>query len=332
MSDGALPLSEGAVGQAVVDLQERLLAVGITPLTDVLGTFGPSTRAGVEKFQRLRGLRIDGVVGVTTWTTLVEAGLRLGDRLLYRTHPMLRGDDVAELQSRLCSLGFDTGRVDGIFGDHTAQALAEFQRNLQLPIDGTAGVATVSELVRVSGRHQTLEHVTAVRERELHRSGPPSLRGRHLGIGEIGGLSAISASLSRHLSSRGARVTLLHHPEESGQASEANAASVDVYVGLRLLPDQTVCTCSYYSSYTFESPAGKDLANRIANIVPQKLGIPALAQGMSLTVLRETRMPAVVLEFGPTELLVERGAHIVDVITDSLDRWAASTVENHQKP
>ena len=49
---------------------------------------------------------------------------------------MLRGDDVAELQQRLCTLGFDTGRVDGIFGDATVRALGEFQRNAGLPVDG----------------------------------------------------------------------------------------------------------------------------------------------------------------------------------------------------
>ena len=52
---------------------------------------------------------------------------------------MLRGDDVAELQQRLCTLGFDTGRVDGIFGDATVRALGEFQRNAGLPVDGIVG-------------------------------------------------------------------------------------------------------------------------------------------------------------------------------------------------
>ena len=62
---------------------------------------------------------------------------------------MLRGDDVAELQQRLCTLGFDTGRVDGIFGDATVRALDEFQRNAGLPVDGIVGGATLQELVRL---------------------------------------------------------------------------------------------------------------------------------------------------------------------------------------
>ena len=327
MSNGALPLIEGCSGDAVADLQSRLAVCVSTPLTDPVGSFGPSTRAGVEQFQRLRGLRIDGVVGPSTWNTLVEAGLKFGDRLLYRTHPMLRGDDVAELQSRLCSLGFDTGRVDGIFGDLTAHALAEFQRNLGLNVDATAGLDTVSELLRVSGRHLSLELVTAVREREAHRSGPPTLRGRHLGIGEIGGLGTVASLLARKLGGEGARVTLLHHPEESGQATEANTAGVDVYVGIRIVAEAKEATCSYYQGYSFESPAGRDLATRIAESLPQKLAVPASATGMSLAVLRETQMPAVVLELGPTEMVVERGALLVDLLLDALSNWAAATTD-----
>ena len=47
---------------------------------------------------------------------LIEAGWRLGDRLLVLAAPQLRGDDVTELQDALNQLGFDCGRPDGIFG------------------------------------------------------------------------------------------------------------------------------------------------------------------------------------------------------------------------
>ena len=59
---------------------------------------------------------------------------------------MLRGDDVAELQQRLCALGFDSGRVDGIFGDDLGRA-GRVPGNAGLPVDGIAGATTVSELL-----------------------------------------------------------------------------------------------------------------------------------------------------------------------------------------
>ena len=70
---------------------------------------------------------------------LVEAGYRLGDRSLYLHSPMMRGDDVADLQLRLGGLGFDAGRIDGVFGPDSARALLDFQRNTGLATDGIAG-------------------------------------------------------------------------------------------------------------------------------------------------------------------------------------------------
>ena len=93
------------------------------------GGFCPATEDAVRAFQTGRGLRCDGRCDEQTWTALVEASWKLGDRLLFLTSPNLRGDDVAELQSRLGRLGFDCGRVDGILGPSTARALEEFQSN-----------------------------------------------------------------------------------------------------------------------------------------------------------------------------------------------------------
>ena len=323
MIEGALPLAEGAESEAVSDLQTRLLATGVSPITDPKGLYGPSTRAAVESFQRQRGLRIDGIVGPMTWSTLAEASLCLGDRLLYRAHPMQRGDDVADLQTRLCSLGFDTGRVDGIFGDQTAQALAEFQRNVQLPVDAMAGLATVSELVRVSSRHQTLELVSMVRERERHRSAEPTLRGRHVGIGEVDALSAVTATLSRRLGAHGARVTLIHDEGESAQAQAANDAGVDVYLGLRLAAEPGAWGCAWYKGYSYESTAGRDLAVCVASGITEHFDTSVSASGMSLVVLRETRMPAVLLEGGPAEVVVERTGALVELLLNALIQWAS---------
>src|SRR5205807_4048981 len=120
-------LRRGATGEAVRDLRHRLAQAGHDTGPDEPGTFGEGTEVAVRAFQERRGLRVDGTCGPQTWASLVEAGFRPGDRLLYYTSPMLRGDDVAELQRRLGALGFDAGRVDGIFGEDTQRAVLEFQ-------------------------------------------------------------------------------------------------------------------------------------------------------------------------------------------------------------
>lgn len=328
LGSAALPLTEGARGDAVTDVQGRLLALGFGPIGDSPGTFGRSTRAAIEAFQRHRGLRVDGVCGLQTWHTLVEAGYRLGDRLLYRRTPMLRGDDVAELQLRLCGIGFDTGRVDGIFGDLTARALREFQENAALPTDGIMGPDTLRELRRVAPVHAPVHLVSTVRARELLRQAPPTLSGRHVAIGEPGGLSAPVAALRRRLASLGATVTILQHPVDSIQAQQANAAGADVYFSLRLEPERSGCTSAFYSGYRDESVGGRLLAEAVQRMVPPALGVPDLGvHGMSLTVLRETRMPAVAVDIGPVTVAVEHGASLADALAAALAAWACGPWE-----
>ena len=72
---------------------------------------------GPRTSSRSAGLTVDGVVGPQTFRRLDEARWALGDRVLtYTVGHLVPGDDVAALQQRLSDLGFDLGRVDGIFG------------------------------------------------------------------------------------------------------------------------------------------------------------------------------------------------------------------------
>ena len=312
----------------MADLQHRLDEVGLPWLPDAEGLFGVGTAAAVEAFQHRRGLRVDGICGGQTWGALVEAGFRLGDRFLYLHAPMFRGDDVADLQQRLSALGFDTGRVDGIFGGLTSSALADFQRNVSLPVDGILGASTLRELKRVMPRHADPELVSTVRDREQLRRAPRTLLGRRLAIGEEGGLDVLVTAVRRHLTASGAEVVPLLHPDGSLQAAAANAAEVEAYVGLRLDPDRTRCSASYYAGYRYESAGGRRLAELVQALAAVALGIaPDGVQGMSLPVLRETRMPAVICELGPPAMVVAHAGELADAIVEALTLWAVTPLE-----
>lgn len=144
------PIAQGDRGPAVEDVQKRLLVLGfdLGP-TGVDGVFLGSTLAAVKRFQRERSLSEDGTVGDETWSALVDATFRLGDRLLYLRYPYLHGADVSMLQGALNVLGFACGAPDGIFGAYTERAVGEFQSNVGLPHDGIAGPETVRAIERL---------------------------------------------------------------------------------------------------------------------------------------------------------------------------------------
>ena len=233
---------------------------------------------------------------------------------------MQRGDDVAELQRRLGMLGFDPGRIDGIFGSTTASALTEFQANAGLPSDGIAGHESVALLDRLAGRGRSTQGVSEVREREAMRHAPTTLSGRRLAIGEAGGLEVLVRGVHRALVLAGAEVVVLQHPDGSALAAGANAADAELYLDLAL--DDERCHGAYYAATGFESPGGKRLASMLDELVPPVLGQPrGVSVGMRLAVLRETRMPAVHYAIGPPLEAVSRLPDLALAVSRAITRW-----------
>lgn len=322
-----LPLRRGTGGEAVADLQRRLRDAGHHTDGDEPGEYGPATEAAVLRFQRSRGLRDDGICGNETWASLVDAGHRLGDRLLLERAPMLRGDDVAELQRELGGLGFDAGRVDGFFGPATARAVAEFQRNVGLPTDGVCGPATVDAVRRFAGRTGPGSTVARIREVDHLRRTPPGLTGRRIAIGDGGEAAALTEALGWALRSCGAVVTVLQHPDEGDRAQAANGFDAAVFVGIAVRDDPGTAA-SYYGREGFESVGGRRLAEMVLDALGDGVLAPdGPARGMRLQLLRETRMPAVLIEVGPPAVAVEHAPSFVDALGRAIARWATEPME-----
>ena len=332
--DAALPLRSGATGESVRDLQRRLARAGHVA-ADSLGVYGPATEAAVRAFQERRGLRVDGICGVQTWSSLVEAGHQLGDRLLYLRSPMLRGDDIAALQALLGALGFDAGRVDGIFGPDTQHAVAEFQRNAGLTTDGICGPATIAGLRRVSGRGPIDEAagpgppkpVASLHEAEALLAAPAAVTGKRIMIGERGGVAALADALGRALTEAGATTSVVHHPDDHEQAAAANAFEAAAFLAL-VIREEPGVACAYYGREGYESVGGRRLAELVSERLDATvLGAPAeTPRGMRLDILRETRMPAVVVELGSPETVVERMALVVAHLAAMVEEWSRHPV------
>jgi N-acetylmuramoyl-L-alanine amidase len=154
------------------------------------------------------------------------------------------------------------------------------------------------------------------------------LKGIRIVIGEVGGMASVARALNRHLVRLGALTTTLHDPDEHAQAQAANEASADLFLALRLLPTNRGVSCAYYAGYRDESVAGRHLAELIASSAPSLLDVANLgARGMSVAILRETRMPAVLVEVGPVEVIVEGAATLADAVASALVQWVQTSSE-----
>lgn len=287
--------------------------------------FCASTEAALRTFQRQRGLRDTGFCDEETWKAIVEASWRLGDRLLVLVAPNLRGDDVSELQAALARIGFDCGRVDGIFGPGTARALEDFQRNSGLYVDGVCGPDTVKGLQVLARQTGTGPGVSTVRELESLTASARELAELRVVVGQFGGLSALSRQLVQALRQRGATVAVTDEPDAAAQAAASNRFAANVYIGFEA-GTQSGATVHYYAVPQFESAGGRRLAEAIeAECAAEVPACTPAVAGMRLPVLRETRMPAVLLTLGEVQLALDHAPDLVRAVVAALAIWSGAT-------
>ena len=259
----------------------------------------------------------DGICGAGTWAALVEAGHRLGDRLLYLRRPYQRGEDVADLQRRLGALGFSAGRVDGILGPDTAAAISALQENAGLTADGICGPDTVAVLERIpSGDSHSMEMLL---ERERLRSRPRLLSAAPIALA---GADSLVEAAARVLRRRGAKVVVLAQRDGSAVAAAANDLDTSVLLDVQLADSQS-CEAFYFETEGFTSSGGRHLAGMLATELGGVLDVPGIAGGMRLPLLRESRMPAVACRLGPPPLVVEQQGVLAERIAQCLANWIA---------
>jgi N-acetylmuramoyl-L-alanine amidase len=313
------PLKRGQHGEPIRDLQRRLGAAGYSPDGAEAGLFCASTEAALQKFQQARGLHASGVCDEQSWLAIIEAGWKLGDRLLVLTAPQLRGDDVEDLQRALNHVGFDCGRSDGILGPATIRALVDFQHNCGIDADGICGRKTVHMLDVLRRQSGSGPGVASVREIESVRR-TTSLHSLRIVVGQFGGLSSIGRSVARSLRQRGATVMSTDEYDAAAQAAAANRFAATMYIGFEAQP--YVCAdIAYFAVPSFESVGGRSLGAHLVRELDGVLPIPPTLRGMRLPVLRETRMPAVLCSVGPVRDVVDATGALTAAVVQAARRW-----------
>lgn len=139
-------LRYGSTGAEVSTLQNRLIELGyLTGTAD--GKFGIATKSALIAFQKASNLVGDGVAGAKTLAALnstTAAGNTVSTSTTLRVGTV--SDAVKDLQNRLITLGYLTGKADGNFGVQTSLALIAFQKANGLTADGVAGAKTLNKI------------------------------------------------------------------------------------------------------------------------------------------------------------------------------------------
>lgn len=315
---------KGSSGREVRDIQGRLADAGFLSESSAelkSSQFGEETDRALRAFQQKRGLIADGIVGPDTWRSLVEASRILGNRFLYIHEPPIRGDDVADLKRRLNSLGFYSGKENGIFDQDVAVAVEHFQRNSGLSPDGIVGTKTVEALIRLT-RVTKPTSVATVHESE---KGLPTggIEGRRVMLdaghgyppdpGVVGEGGLRESDVAERIVEMTGRLLFKSHAvvlytrrrseflAEEERARRANELAVEALVSIHLNsssdPKAGGASCYYFASGNYRSPYGYRLANHIQDQLVRSLGVQdCRTHGMAVPLLRETRMPVVIVE------------------------------------
>ena len=150
-------------GDSVAQLQEMLISLGyLSGKAD--GNYGAQTVEAVRNFQKANGLTVDGSAGEETQKVLYGGNAKKASAAATATPKAgatatpapttsggtlkigSKGSEVTALQKKLISLGYLSGKADGIYGTKTAAAVKAYQKAKKLTADGIAGEKTLSSL------------------------------------------------------------------------------------------------------------------------------------------------------------------------------------------
>ncbi len=316
-------IKKNSAGEKVTDIQRRLKLLGYNlGVTDIDGIFGVETENAVRKFQQDRGLLVTGLIDQETWQELVDAGYKIGDRMLYLKYPPFRGDDVRTLQVWLKTLGFYPHDENGIFCEKTHKALVEFQNDMNIADDGIVGEETVQNLKslkRIIVSRETSQFPlikNPERRKELkenkiildYSENIEDMKNSEEYFNEKIYICRSIVNFCRDILSKNGIETLLSIGDDERQniflydrIAYANRSEADLLVSIDLNysvdGDANGCSCFYFKGLKSHSIPGYRIANLIQDKITSSLKVlDCRVHGANYAILKETSMTSVLVE------------------------------------
>ena len=268
--------------------------------------------AQIRSFQQNRGLNVTGYIDAVTARAFEEAQWKLGDRSLNLQEPTpMRGDDVGALQSRLTEMGFNCGRVDGIYGPRTGAAVKEFQQSVGIVVDGKCGPETIIGLLRltriVSGGAPTL-----MRESAAQRNRGPALANKVIVLNPDGDdalVYDVAVRTEGRLLALGASVFLTrgvsNNPTETERITFTNQSGADLMISLHVdsYKNEIAHGAATYFYGSDAHGVHSIVGERFASLVQREICartdlVNCRTHAMAWDLLRLTRAPSVQIDLG----------------------------------
>ncbi|SDW43677.1 N-acetylmuramoyl-L-alanine amidase [Marinococcus luteus] len=294
-------LSINDEGEEVQELQEKLNEAGFHVMDDPNAYFDEDTETAVEEFQQEYELAIDGVAGPETLAKLDEVQEEEENTDPGVLKAESTGQAVVDLQEDLHQLEYFQGTYTEEYNSETSDAVAAFQREHGLAIDGIAGPNTLDAI-----------------DGELNQSAPGTLRGKTVVVdpghgGYDGGAAAngleekdivldTGLKLKSDLEAMGATVVMTRETDRYLSLNErtevANNANADAFVSVHVNAGGGVGDESYWYG-EHEAERSERLAEDVQEQLIEATG--ATDRGVkegNFQVIRDTNIPAILAEIG----------------------------------
>ena len=170
-ADGSVGIQEGAKGGAVKNVQKHLAAAGFDP-KHTNGVFDERTRGALEAFQRRSGLAATGAVNGATWKALQKSFILSSKPASPAQKLGERSGAVKASEKLLKKLGFNPGRIDGLFDQRTLKAVKAYEKKKHLTTDGAISAQQLAKMKKdAKGDYRSKVLETARRYLGFHEQG-----------------------------------------------------------------------------------------------------------------------------------------------------------------
>ncbi len=142
-------LGVGSRGAAVKNVQAHLKAAGFDP-KHTSGTFDERTGAALKAFQARSHLPATGTVDAKTWKALKKSYILTHKPADPAQKIGERSGAVKASEKLLKKLGFNPGRIDGLFDSRTQKAVKAYEKKKHLTRDGAIGTNQLAKMTKDS--------------------------------------------------------------------------------------------------------------------------------------------------------------------------------------